>query len=76
MLTKSIIRKHEIVHCGRCGQQIECKANAYAKCQCSTVHLSVDEIEYISECYDNCLCASCLRDMRQEFRFPNTLCKK
>jgi len=60
--------KHEIIPCERCGTAIECKANSYTKCQCSVVQLSINEVQYISELYDGCLCAKCLFELQQEYR--------
>jgi hypothetical protein len=60
--------KHEIIPCERCGAPIECKANSYTKCQCSVVHLDLNEVQYISENYDSCLCAKCLFELQQEYR--------
>ena len=65
-LTK--MTKHEIIRCDRCGTGIECKANSYTKCQCSVVQLSINEVQYISELYDGCLCAKCLFELQQEYR--------
>lgn len=60
--------KHEIIRCERCGTSMECKANAYTKCQCSIVQLNLNEVQYISELYENCLCAACLFTLQQEYR--------
>ncbi len=60
--------KHEIIRCERCGANIECKANAFAKCQCSTVQLNLNEVQYISEHYEGCMCAKCLLELKEEYR--------
>jgi len=60
--------KHEIIPCERCGKAIECKANSFTKCQCSVVQLSLNEVQYISENYEGCMCADCLRAMQEEYR--------
>jgi len=60
--------KHEIIHCERCGKSMECKANANAKCQCSTVQLNLNEVQYISENYEGCMCAACLGELKEEYR--------
>lgn len=59
--------KHEEINCDRCGARFECKANAYIKCQCSAVQLTLNETQYISEQYDSCLCANCLLELKQEY---------
>ena len=63
-----LMTKHEIIPCERCGSAIECKANAYTKCQCSVVQLNLNEVQYISELYDGCLCAKCLFELQLEYR--------
>lgn len=65
--------KHETVCCERCKTPFECKANAYAKCQCSTLQLSLNEVQYVSELFDGCLCASCLLELQQEYKAENSL---
>lgn len=60
--------KHEIIHCERCRATFECKANSFTKCQCSTVQLTLNETQYVSENYDGCLCANCLEELKQEYR--------
>ena len=60
--------KHEIISCDRCGKRIECKANSYTKYQCSTVQLSINEVQYVSELYDGCLCASCLLELQKDYQ--------
>lgn len=60
--------KHEIIGCERCNARIECKANSFTKCQCSEVQLTLNELEYISDCYDGCLCAACLLELQQEYQ--------
>ncbi|HEY4198538.1 MAG TPA: cysteine-rich CWC family protein [Mucilaginibacter sp.] len=60
--------KHEIIPCERCGASIECKANSFTKCQCSTVQLSLNEVQYISEYYDGCMCADCLLALQTEYQ--------
>ncbi len=60
--------KHEIIPCDRCGTSIECKANSYSKCQCSVVQLTINEVQYISENYEGCMCAKCLLELQVEYR--------
>jgi len=60
--------KHEIITCSRCNKSIECKANSYTQCQCSTVSLNLNETEYISELHDGCLCASCLGELKEKYK--------
>ncbi|HEY9195537.1 MAG TPA: cysteine-rich CWC family protein [Mucilaginibacter sp.] len=60
--------KHEIIRCERCEAPFECKANAFTKCQCSTVQLTINEVQYVSELYEGCLCANCLLLVQQEYQ--------
>lgn len=59
--------KHEMVLCEKCHNAFECKANSSTYCQCTQVVLSLEEAEYISECFDNCLCATCLTALKMEY---------
>ena len=60
--------KHEIIRCERCGASMECKANAFTKCQCSVVQLNLNEVQYISENYEGCMCAKCLGELKEEYQ--------
>ncbi|QHS54187.1 cysteine-rich CWC family protein [Mucilaginibacter sp. 14171R-50] len=60
--------KHEILYCDRCRAPFECKANSFTKCQCSTVQLTINEVQYVSELYDGCLCANCLLELQKEYQ--------
>jgi hypothetical protein len=60
--------KHEIIPCQRCGREIECKANSFLKCQCSGINLNLNEVQYICELYEGCMCASCLSELKEEHR--------
>ena len=62
--------KHETKHCQRCGKGFECKSGSILLCQCQTVVLSTEQLDYIAAQYDDCLCAKCLLLLRGEF---NTL---
>ena len=62
--------KHEIKQCPRCESEFECKTGAVLLCQCSKIEMTVEQLEYSSTQYDDCLCLSCLNDLRTEY---NTL---
>ncbi|TQM51047.1 cysteine-rich CWC protein [Arcticibacter tournemirensis] len=68
-----MLTKHEIIPCERCGKRIECKANSFTRCQCNTVRLNLNEVQYISELFEGCLCADCLVDLKNEFNALNHL---
>jgi hypothetical protein len=36
-------------------------------CQCQTVYLTPEHLEYVSEQYTDCLCAACLKVVRAEY---------
>jgi hypothetical protein len=59
--------KHEILPCERCRKSIECKANSITKCQCYSVQLDLNEVQYVSERFDGCLCAVCLLELKAEY---------
>jgi hypothetical protein len=59
--------KHELIPCERCGTPIECKANGSSECQCHAVQLDLNEVHYISELFDGCLCANCLSELQAAY---------
>ena len=59
--------KHESKQCARCNTLFECKSGSIMLCQCQTVVLSTEQLEYISEQYEDCLCSRCLLEVRSEY---------
>lgn len=62
--------QHENKHCPRCSAEFECKTGTILLCQCSKIDLSTEQLEYVNSNYAECLCLSCLNELRTEF---NTL---
>ncbi|MEM6262472.1 MAG: cysteine-rich CWC family protein [Bacteroidota bacterium] len=60
--------KHEEKHCPRCGTLFECKVGSILLCQCTTVTLNEAEREYLREKFDDCLCANCMRELKEEYQ--------
>ncbi len=50
--------------CSRCEVNFECSSD-YG-CWCNDVSLTAEQLSWIKENYDNCLCPSCLRIVSQE----------
>ena len=61
---------HEIKKCPRCNAEFECKTGSILLCQCSKVEMTAEQLEYSNSQYDDCLCLSCLKELRTEY---NTL---
>ena len=59
--------KHETKSCPRCEASFVCKSGSILLCQCQTVVLTAEQIEYMQMQYDDCLCANCLLKVRAEF---------
>jgi hypothetical protein len=62
-----MISKHETKLCPRCNASFVCKSGSILLCQCQTVVLSAEQLEYINFQYDDCLCAKCLLAVRDEY---------
>ncbi len=58
---------HEQKQCPRCERLFECKAGSILLCQCQTVYLTPEHLEYVNLQYHECLCASCLKKVRSEY---------
>lgn len=59
--------EHEKVACPRCNTRFECKVGSISLCQCTTVSLTIEEGQHIGEAYKECLCASCMLEMKKEY---------
>lgn len=55
---------HESKYCPRCHSTFECKSGSILLCQCSRVILNEREQTYLNQNYDDCLCASCLKEIK------------
>ncbi|RFM32100.1 cysteine-rich CWC family protein [Chitinophaga silvisoli] len=60
--------EHETVSCPRCKQPFECRVGSILRCQCQAVTLNEEERIYIAEHYSGCLCASCMEEMKEQFK--------
>ncbi|WP_268125498.1 cysteine-rich CWC family protein [Roseivirga pacifica] len=58
--------KHEERYCPRCKALFECKVGSISLCQCSTVVLTPSQKTYVSELFNGCLCANCLKQLQTE----------
>jgi len=61
------MNKHEVKQCPRCSVDFECKTGSIELCQCQSVSLDEFQSAHISERYDDCLCAACLKELRSEY---------
>ena len=61
------MRKHEQKRYPRCQALFECRSGSILLCQCQTVYLEPEHLEYVSERYTDCLCAACLKRVRAEY---------
>lgn len=66
------MKRNENRHCQCCGVSLECKSGAVKLCQCQTVVLSAEQLEFIGSRYHDCLCATCLIALRDEFNMLQT----
>lgn len=61
--------KHEEKQCPRCGNGFECKVGNISECQCAGVLLSIEERAFIETRYNDCLCISCLKELKNRYVF-------
>lgn len=59
--------KHEGKRCPNCGSCFECKLGSILLCQCNTVPLTEAERDYIHNKFDDCLCATCMKALKQAY---------
>ena len=53
--------------CPRCNARFECRNDHIMDCQCINVSLDARQLEYIGSHYVDCLCLSCLQDVKDGF---------
>lgn len=59
--------EHEKKNCPHCNRLFECKVGSILLCQCMEVTLTEEERSYIRNFYDECLCADCMREIKNEY---------
>lgn len=64
---KHACSKHDQVACPRCGTIYECKMGSINLCQCTTVHLTEEQRQYIGSLFSDCLCANCLVVLQTDY---------
>ncbi len=49
-----------IKKCSKCDTEFKCEGNNIAQCHCKNVTLNSTQTKYLTQKYDDCLCANCL----------------
>ena len=57
--------KGEQKTCPRCNKAFECNAGNIGDCQCNGISLTPEERAFIAENYIDCLCRSCLLELKE-----------
>ncbi len=60
---------HEEKICPRCEAAFECKLGSITECQCYSILLDIEEKAFIEERYADCLCRSCLLELKNRYIF-------
>ena len=53
--------------CPRCNAAFECRHTNLIDCHCVTITLDTLQLEYVGNNYTDCLCHSCLQDIKDSF---------
>ncbi|PJZ45177.1 hypothetical protein EHQ30_01150 [Leptospira brenneri] len=64
--------KHEEKICPNCLRSFECKVGSISLCQCTKVNLSLEEREYLSKQFSDCLCYQCMETLAFEYRITKS----
>ena len=62
----TMVNKHELKPCPRCGKIFECKVGDVAHCQCFGIKLNEKAVNFIEKKYGDCLCSKCLMFLSNE----------
>jgi len=57
---------HEAKTCPRCKKSFECRVGDITNCQCNGLRFTAQEKAFIEERYSDCLCASCLLELKDK----------
>lgn len=60
-------------YCPRCHSLFECKVGTILLCQCSTVSLDVRVQDYLYKNYKDCLCTSCMEEIKRVLKDTLTI---
>ncbi|WP_188459887.1 cysteine-rich CWC family protein [Marivirga lumbricoides] len=60
--------KHEEKYCPRCNTLFECKVGSISLCQCTAVILTEEERNFMRNKFDDCLCASCMKQVKSAYQ--------
>jgi len=58
---------HENKLCPRCSNTFECKPGNITQCKCYGIALTIEEKVFIEERYEDCLCISCLKELKDRY---------
>lgn len=59
--------KYQTEACPRCGSGFICKPNNIGSCACGEISISKDEQKFISARFLDCLCNTCLKELKYEY---------
>lgn len=59
--------KEQPAHCPRCAKKFECRPNDISSCDCSKIDLSKEEYRFVSARFRDCVCNSCLMELKEEY---------
>jgi len=54
--------------CPCCGISFTCRPDSISECQCASAHLDDTARAWLKERYTECLCISCLLEIKNELR--------
>ncbi|RYY11406.1 MAG: hypothetical protein EOO04_35285 [Chitinophagaceae bacterium] len=58
--------------CERCGREFQCMPGKISECRCSQVQLSHEERIFLKNEFSDCLCNTCLHDLKTKFASWNS----
>lgn len=60
--------KHEEKYCPKCHAPFVCKMGDIANCQCSSLKLTADTINFLTKTSYDCLCKNCLEKINNDVK--------
>ncbi len=61
--------QHEPKECPRCRKAFECKPGNITQCQCYGIVVTAEQLAFMEERYQDCLCRDCLQYLSVELNY-------
>ncbi len=66
-MKKEYTINYQAINCSRCNGEYICKPKNISECDCMKIRTSPEELEYIASKFSDCVCNTCIKDLKQDY---------